>query len=172
MARIIRAKKRKSSGSKAAKVKTVTKRVYVQAKTKARRIRAAATERVSKKDIILAVAGAGVGSIGSSIVLTKIPESVPAVAKNGIVAAAGGVLAYYGIKKRNKALMGAGLGMAAVGAKGLISTAVPTLAAPRYNILHAPLARVPALNAPFTKTTLANPFVNDCARAIADEESI
>lgn len=178
MARIIskRSKKRKG-GKKAVKVITNTRRVYVAAKRKGRKIRRALGASMSKKDIVLAVAGAGVGSIGSAYVLAKIPDTLPggAVTKNAIVAAAGGAIAYYGIKKRNKAVMGAGLGMAAVGAKGLIGTAVPTLAGvPRYNILSAPIARTtPRLNAPYIKVnapTMGTPFVK--TPVFSDEESI
>lgn len=177
MARIIRKRGKRESGKKAVKVVTRTKSVYVAAKRKARRIRRAAGMSVNKKDIVLAVAGAGVGSIGSAFVLTKIPDTLPggAVTKNAIVAAAGGAITYYALKKRNKALMGAGLGMAAVGAKGLIGTAVPTLAGvPRYNVLSAPIARTtPRLNAPYIKVnapTMGTPFVK--TPVFTDEESI
>ena len=178
MARIIskRSKKRKG-GKKAVKVITKTRRVYVAAKRKGRKVRRALGASVNKKDIVLAVAGAGVGSIGSAYVLAKIPDTLPggAVTKNAIVAAAGGAIAYYGIKKRNKAVMGAGLGMAAVGAKGIIGTAVPTLAGvPRYNVLSAPIARTtPRLNAPYIKVnapTMGTPFVK--TPVFSDEESI
>lgn len=177
MARIIKKRAKREGGKKAAtKVITKTRRIYVGAKKKARRIRRAASQSVNKKDIVLAVAGAGVGSIGSAFVLTKIPDTIPggAISKNAIVAAAGGAITYYALKKKNKALMGAGLGMAAVGAKGLIGTAVPTLAGvPRYNILSAPIARTPRLNAPYIKVnapTMGTPFVN--VPAFNDEESI
>lgn len=174
MARMIKARKRRKSRGKAAQVKTVTRKIYVGAKRKARKFKRAAGVKVTKKDVILSVAGAGVGAIGSAVVLQKLPATLPAVAKNGIVAAAGGVLAYYGVKKRNMALTGFGTGMAAVGAKGLIGAAVPTLAGPRFNVLSAPIARVPRLNAPYIKTnTMAAPFVKTAAAAaFADEESI
>lgn len=177
MARIIKKSAKRKGGKKALKVITKTRRVYVAAKRKGRKVRRALGASVNKKDIVLAVAGAGVGSIGSAYVLTKIPDTLPggAVTKNAIVAAAGGAIAYYGIKKRNKAVMGAGLGMAAVGAKGLIGTAVPTLAGvPRYNILSAPIARTtPRLNAPYIKVnapTMAAPYIK--TPAFSDEESI
>ena len=175
MARVIKARKRRSSGGKAQKVKTVTRKIYVGAKRKARKFKKAAGIKVTKKDVILSVAGAGVGAIGSAVVLQKLPETLPAAAKNGIVAAAGGVLAYYGVKKRNMVLTGFGTGMAAVGAKGLIGVAVPTLAGPRYNVLSAPVVRVPRLNAPYIKVnkTMAAPFVKTAAAAaFADEDSI
>lgn len=176
MARVIKARKRRKSGGKASKVKTVTRKIYVSAKRKARKFKRAAGVKVTKKDVILSVAGAGVGAIGSAVVLQKLPATLPAVAKNGIITAAGGVLAYYGVKKRNMALTGFGTGMAAVGAKGLIGVAVPTLAGPRFNVLSAPIARVPRLNAPYIKVnsnTMAAPFVKTAAAAaFADEESI
>lgn len=145
-------------------VKTKTRRVYVNAKRAARRIRRAATQPVSKKDIVLAVAGAGVGSIGGAIVLTKIPASVPAMASNGGVAALGGVLTALGLKKRNKLIMGAGLGMAAVGVRGLIAGMVPTMAgyetAPRYYsyVPQIPATMAAPLAAPFDGEPLAAPF--------------
>lgn len=138
-------------------VKTKTKRIYVKAKRAARRIRRAATQPMSKKDIVLAVAGAGVGSIGGAVVLTKLPSSLPAVATNGGVAALGGVLTAYGLKRRNRLLMGAGLGMAAVGVRGIIANFVPTMAgyddAPRYRVI----PRLPATMA----APLAAPFAGD-----------
>ena len=136
-------------------VKTKTKKVYIKAKRAARRIKRAATQPVSKKDIVLAVAGAGVGSVGGAIVLSKLPATLPPMATNGGVAALGGVLTYIALKKRNKLLMGAGLGMAAVGVRGIISNFAPTMAgydsAPAY---------VPQIAAPFAGSyePLAAPF--------------
>ena len=152
-------------------VQTKTRRVYVKAKRAARRIRRAATAPVSKKDIVLAVAGAGVGSIGGAIVLTKLPASIPAVASNGGVAALGGVLTAVGIKKRNKLIMGAGLGMAAVGVRGLIAGFVPTMAGydsvPNY-------AYVPQLPAGTMAAPLAAPFAGEtlCAPFDGEEQKI
>lgn len=148
-------KRRSTKRAKKSAVKTVTKRIYVKAKKAARRARRAATQPVSKKDIILAVAGAGVGGIGGAIVLSKLPESLPDIAKNGGIAAAGGALTYFGIKKKNKVLMGAGLGMAAVGVRGIIAGFVPTMAGyeevPYYAApqIAAPFAGYEPLNAPF-----------------------
>lgn len=125
-----------------AKTRTVTKtkikRVYVKAKRAARRARRAATQPVSKKDIVLAVAGAGVGSIGGAIVLSKLPATLPPMATNGGVAALGGVLTAMGLKKKNKLLMGAGLGMAAVGVRGIIAGFVPTMAGYDENYTYVP----------------------------------
>lgn len=142
--------KKKKSGPKTRTrtiVKTKTRRVFVAAKRAGRRARRAAGERMSAADVLLSVAGAGVGSIGGSIVLAKMPEAIPDVAKNGILAAGGGFLAYKGIKKRNRLLMGLGLGAAAAAVTNIISGVISggtvsglsnlPLAAP-YNTLGAP----------------------------------
>lgn len=102
-------------------VKTKTRRVFVKAKNVARRARRAGGERMSTADIVLAVGGAGVGSIGGSLILSKMPEAVPDVAKNGILAAGGGFLAYKGLKKKNRLFLGLGLGAAAAGVTNLIA---------------------------------------------------
>ena len=142
--------KKKKSGPKTRTrtiVKTKTRRVFVAAKRAGRRARRAAGERMSAADVLLSVAGAGVGSIGGSIVLAKMPEAIPDVAKNGILAAGGGFLAYKGIKKRNRLFMGLGLGAAAAAVTNIISGVISggtvsglsnlPLAAP-YNTLGAP----------------------------------
>lgn len=142
--------KKKKSGTKTRTrtiVKTKTRRVFVAAKRAGRRARRAAGERMSAADVLLSVAGAGVGSIGGSIVLAKMPEAIPEVAKNGILAAGGGFLAYKGIKKRNRLFMGLGLGAAAAAVTNIISGVISggtvsglsnlPLAAP-YNTLGAP----------------------------------
>lgn len=143
-------------------VKTKTKRVYVKAKRAARRIKRAATQPVSKKDIVLAVAGAGVGSVGGAIVLSKLPASLPPMATNGGVAALGGILTYVALKKRNKLLMGAGLGMAAVGVRGVISSFAPTMAGyDEVNYSYVPQIAAP-MAAPF-----AAPFAGDSYEPLA-----
>lgn len=166
------AKRIKSKGGKTKTrtvVKTKTKRIYVKAKRAARRIKRAATQPVTKKDIILAVAGAGVGSVGGAIVLSKLPESLPPLATNGGVAALGGVVTYIGLKKKNKLLMGAGLGMAAVGARGLIANFVPTMAGYDehvYNVV--PVEQIAApVAAPF-----AAPFAGESLALSEGEETI
>ena len=128
-------------------VKTKTRRVFVAAKRAGKRARRAAGERMNAADIVLSVAGAGVGSIGGSLLLAKMPEAIPDVAKNGILAAGGGFLAYKGIKKRNRLFMGLGLGAAAAAVTNIISGIMSggtvsglsnlPLAAP-YNTLGAP----------------------------------
>ncbi len=101
-------------------VKTKTRRVYVAAKNAGRRIRRAGGERMGTGEIVLAVAGAGVGSIGGSILLSKIPESIPDIAKNGALSALGGFLAYKGLRKKNRLFLGLGLGAAAAGVTNII----------------------------------------------------
>ena len=154
MARKIKRAKRKST---AVATKPVTRRIYVKAKRAGRKIRRAATQPVSKKDIILAVAGAGVGGIGGAIVLSKIPG--PDMVKNGATAAIGGVVTYMGLKKKNKLLMGAGLGMAAVGVQGILAGFIPSatssemMGAPYYYAqrpqIAAPVHGYEPLSAPF-----------------------
>lgn len=142
--------KKKKSGPKTRTrtiVKTKTRRVFVAAKRAGRRARRAAGERMSAADVVLSVAGAGVGSIGGSLLLAKMPEAIPDVAKNGILAAGGGFLAYKGIKKRNRLFMGLGLGAAAAAVTNIISGVISggtvsglsnlPLASP-YNTLGAP----------------------------------
>lgn len=106
------------------KIVTKTRRVFVNAKRKGRAIRRAAGERLNATDIILAVGGAGVGSIGGSIILAKMPEAVPDMAKNGILAALGGFAAYKGLKKKNKLLLGLGMGAAAAAATNIIGNVI------------------------------------------------
>lgn len=152
MAKIIKSSKRrtKKGGKSKTVTKTVTKKVYVKAKKAGRKFKKAAGQRVNFKDAAFAVAGAGVGAVGGSFVITKIPETVPAAATNAGVAVLGAAVALFGMKKRNKALMGAGLGMGAVGVRGLVANVVPTMAG--YDSLPA-YTYTPALAAP-----LAAPF--------------
>ena len=121
--------------------KTVTKTrvVKVKAKRAGRKFRRAASSPVS-----FAVAGAGAGGIGGAFVVSKIPATIPTAASNGIVAALGAVVAAFGMKKRNRVIMGAGLGMGAVGVRGLVASAVPTMAG--YNDVPT---YIPQLSAPF-----------------------
>ncbi len=134
---------------KRSKTRTVTKtrNIYVSAKRKARKIKRAAGERMSAADIALAVGGAGVGSIGGSILLSKMPDAIPDVAKNGILAAAGGFLAYKGLKKKNKLFLGLGLGAAAAGATNLIANVISGSTVSGCSDLAAPYVQ---LAAPYT----------------------
>ncbi|MEE6207557.1 MAG: hypothetical protein VZR95_05850 [Alphaproteobacteria bacterium] len=155
MAKIIKAKK---SGGAKTRVITKVKRVTVGAKRAAKRARRAVSVNVSKKDILVTCAAGGAGAIGSAFLVSKMPESVPDIGKNAIIVAVGAFAAYKGFKKRNKALIGAGIGAASVGAAGLVSSAkaaadakadADTVSAP----LSAPLSAIAfddaaALNAP------------------------
>ncbi len=148
------------------KIITKTRRVFVNAKRKGRAIRRAAGERMNATDIILAVGGAGVGSIGGSIILAKMPEAVPDLAKNGILAALGGFAAYKGLKKKNKLLLGLGMGAAAAAATNIIGNVISgsgtvsgaysnlNLAAP-YGTLAAPYS---GLNGAASNLNLAAPL--------------
>ena len=127
--------------------KTKTRRVYVAAKNAAKRARRAGGERMGTADIVLAVGGAGVGSIGGSILLAKMPEGIPDIAKNGALSALGGFFAYKGLRKKNRLLLGLGLGAAAAGVTNIIGNLISggtvsgvanwQLAAP-YNTMGSP----------------------------------
>ena len=162
MAKMIQ-KSRRRRRSVTKSVRRAGRRVIVKTKEIYRR---AKSINVTKKDIILSVAGAGAGAIGSAIVLQKLPIQ-NTLAKNAVVTAVGGFLAYKGVKKRNMAITGLGMGMAAVGAKGLVGVAVPSLAAPYVTTpLDAPYVR--ALGAPVVRRY---PRLNGC-RTVRDEEYI
>lgn len=136
--------------AKKKKGKAVTvRKVYVKAKEKARKVRRYAGQSVTKKDIILGVGGAALGGVGGALLLQKMPEAVPPMLQNGITAFVGGVLAYKGIKNRNKLLMGLGLGLGAVGARGLIGSVVPSLAGDDVDELWPGYEYNQELSAPF-----------------------
>lgn len=154
MAKIIKAKK---SGGAKTRVITKVKRVTVGAKRAAKRARRAVSVNVSKKDIIVTCAAGGVGAIGSAFLVSKMPETVPDMGKNAIIVAVGAFAAYKGFKKRNKALIGAGIGAASVGAAGLVAGAKSAAAASTAATVSAPLSaplsaiafdEAAALNAP------------------------
>lgn len=126
MAKIVKRSKR---GGVKTRVITKYKRVTVAAKRGAKRVRRAAGVTVSKKAIAVTVAAGGAGAIGSALVISKMPESVPDIAKNGIMVAIGAAVAYRGFKRRNNALIGAGIGAASVGVTGVISAAKESAAA-------------------------------------------
>ena len=165
MAKIIKRKRRRGGAKKAAK--SAARRVVVQTKKVYRRAKGI---NVTTKDVVISVAAGGAGAIGSAVVIQKLPATLNPTIKNAIVTAAGGFLAYKGVKKRNMALTGAGMGMAAVGAANMAKQFipnVPTLGAPFVN---------PQLGAPIRTRTLKAPFVKPvalrgCAK-IADEDYI
>lgn len=122
MARIIKKKRRRGGAAKkaATKVKVITRRVVEKAKSAYRSGRA---WNVSKKDIVLSVAGAGAGAVAAPLVVSLAEGyKVPSMASSAIVAAIGGFAAYKGLKKKNMIITGAGMGMAASGAATLISS--------------------------------------------------
>lgn len=165
MAKIINTRRRRSSGKVKKDAKRAARRVIVQTKKAYRRARSI---NVTTKDVVISVAAGGAGAIGSAFVLKKLPIENDYV-KNAAVIALGGFLTYKGVKKRNMALTGAGMGMAAVGASNVITKFIPagTMAAPYVNpSLAAPIAyRRPALNAPFVRPSVA-------VRTVKDEEYI
>ena len=151
------AKIKKPKTSTKTKIVTKVKRIKVAAKSVARRARKAAGVNVSRRDIVVTCAAGGVGAIGSALIVSKMPESVPDMAKNGIVVAIGAFAAYRGFKRRNKVLIGAGIGAASVGAAGLVASAKSMAAASKPSTAAAPLAaplsaisfdQAAALNAP------------------------
>ena len=158
MARIVKAKKR---GGAKTRVITKIKRVKVAAKSAARRARRAAGVSVSRRDVVITCAAGGAGAIGSALLVSKMPERVPDVGKNAIVVALGAFAAYRGYKKRNKILVGAGIGAASVGCAGLVASA-KTAATATATTTNAPLAipfeQVAKLAAPVDVAEFAAPF--------------
>lgn len=120
MAKIIKKKRRRGGAAKkaATKIKYVTRNVVTKAK---KAYRSGRSWNVSKKDIVVSVAGAGAGAVAAPLVVSVISSAIPAPASNALIAAAGGFLAYKGLKKKNMLFTGAGMGMAASAAAGLIS---------------------------------------------------
>lgn len=166
MAKIISKKRRRGGAKKAAK--SAARRVIVQTKKVYKRAKGI---NVTTKDVVISVAAGGAGAIGSAIVIEKLPATINDTLKNAIVTAAGGFLAYKGVKKRNMALTGAGMGMAAVGAAKMAKQFipnVPTLGAPFTNpMLAAPIRMRRTVGAPFTKPVA----LRGCAK-VADEDYI
>lgn len=156
MARIVKAKKR---GGAKTRVITKIKRVKVAAKSAARRARRAAGVSVSRRDVVITCAAGGAGAIGSALLVSKMPESVPDVGKNAIVVALGAFAAYRGYKKRNKILVGAGIGAASVGCAGLVASAKTAATATTTNApLAIPFEQVAKLAAPVDVAEFAAPF--------------
>ena len=166
MAKIISKKRRRGGAKKAAK--SAARRVIVQTKKVYKRAKGI---NVTTKDVVISVAAGGAGAIGSAIVIEKLPATINDTLKNAIVTAAGGFLAYKGVKKRNMALTGAGMGMAAVGAAKMAKQFipnVPALGAPFTNpMLAAPIRMRRTVGAPFTKPVA----LRGCAK-VADEDYI
>lgn len=176
MAKLIKARRRRSTGAKIAKkARRAARRVVVQTK---KIYRSARGVNLSKKDIIISVAAGGAGAIGAAFVMQKIPATGPLAykgVKNGLVAAAGGFIAYKGMKKKNWALASAGLGMAAAGAAGAIREFAPSLpgGTTTTTTAAAPYINAPRLAAPLARRTFAAPYINaPRVRAVSDEEYI
>jgi uncharacterized membrane protein YebE (DUF533 family) len=155
MAKVVKARK----GGRKTRVVTKIQRVKVQAKRAASRARRAVSVNVSKRDIVVTCAAGGAGAIGSALLVSKMPETVPDTGKNAIVVAIGAFAAYRGFKKRNKVLIGAGIGAASVGCAGLVSsvkaaTTTTTVSAP----LAIPYSQAARLAAPVDVTEFAAPF--------------
>lgn len=168
MAKVMTKKKKKKGAGNAVAtaVKTKTRTVF-------KTVRKAGKINVSKKDIALSVIGAGAGSVGGALLVQKMPESVPDVAKNAIVAAIGGFVAYKGLKSKNMAFVGVGMGAAAMGAAGVIGEVIKKTTTENASV-SAPycLAR-PYVNTP----TMNGPFVDLASRAqvrkpYADQEAV
>lgn len=166
MAKIISKKRRRGGAKKAAK--SAARRVIVQTKKVYKHAKGI---NVTTKDVVISVAAGGAGAIGSAIVIEKLPATINDTLKNAIVTAAGGFLAYKGVKKRNMALTGAGMGMAAVGAAKMAKQFipnVPALGAPFVNpMLAAPIRMKRTVGAPFVKSVA----LRGCAK-VADEDYI
>ena len=166
MAKIISKKRRRGGAKKAAK--SAARRVIVRTKKVYKRAKGI---NVTTKDVVISVAAGGAGAIGSAIVIEKLPATLNDTLKNALVTSVGGFLAYKGVKKRNMALTGAGMGMAAVGAAKMAKQFipnVPTLGAPFTNpMLAAPIRMRRTVGAPFTKPVA----LRGCAK-VADEDYI
>lgn len=172
MAKIIKARRRSTGAKIAKKARAAASRVVVKTKNI---YRSAKGVNLSKKDIIISVAAGGAGAIGAAFVMQKIPATGPLAikgVKNGLVAAAGGFLAYKGMKKKNWALASAGLGMAAAGAAGAIREFAPSLPGSTTTTA-APYINAPRLAAPIARRPVAAPYMTaPRVRAVADEEYI
>ena len=129
MARIIKSKKSRRGGAKnaARKVKVITRNIVQKSHAAYKR---AAGWKITKKDLVLSVAGAGAGAISVPVANKYLPKSWPSVVKNGVFAVAGGAIAYWALKKKNMLITGAGMGMAASGAASMISGDSSTMSGP------------------------------------------
>lgn len=165
MAKVVKnTKKRSQAPAVASKVKTKTRTVV-------KTIKKAGKINVTKRDIILSVAGAGVGSVGGAILVQKMPSAVPDIAKNAIVAGLGGFVAYKGLKSKNMAFVGVGMGAAAAGAAGVIGSVMTKVSTPAVNgpyCLARPYVQTPTMNGTFvdlkTRAQVVKPY--------ADEEAV
>lgn len=79
------------------------------------------------KDTGMLLIGAGAGAVVGSKGFSMLPVSSTLI-KNGAQTVFGGVLAYYGYKKKNNLILGAGVGCAGAGVSRLVTNALPMLA--------------------------------------------
>lgn len=78
-------------------------------------------------DTGLLVIGAGAGAVVGSKAFSMLPVGNTLI-KNGAQTAVGAALAFYGYKKKNNLIMGAGVGCAAAGVARIATNALPMLA--------------------------------------------
>lgn len=78
-------------------------------------------------DTGLLVIGAGAGAVVGSKAFSMLPVGNTLI-KNGAQTAVGAALAFYGYKKKNNLIMGAGIGCAAAGVSRIATNALPMLA--------------------------------------------
>ena len=78
-------------------------------------------------DTGLLVLGAGAGAVVGSKAFSMLPVGNTLI-KNGAQTAVGAALAFYGYKKKNNLIMGAGVGCAAAGVARIAINALPMLA--------------------------------------------
>ena len=78
-------------------------------------------------DTGLLVVGAGAGAVIGTKAFSMLPVE-NTIVKNGAQTAAGAALAFYGYKKKNNLIMGAGVGCAAAGVARIATNALPMLA--------------------------------------------
>lgn len=172
MAKIIKTKRRSTGVKVAKKARRAARRVVVKTK---KIYRSAKGVNLSKKDVIISVAAGGAGAIGAAFILSKLPSTGPLAykgVKNGLVAAAGGFLAYKGMKRKNWAIASAGLGMAAAGAANAIREFAPSLPG-GTSTTAAPYINAPRLAAPIVRRPVAAPYINaPRVRTVSDEEYI
>lgn len=156
MAKIITTRRRRSAGKVAKKAKAAARRVVVKTK---KIYRSAKGVNLSKKDIVVSVAAGGVGAIGSALVLSKLPSTgvfANSKVKNGLVAAAGGFIAYKGMKMKKFPVAAAGIGMAAVAASNIIGDFMPAAATTAAPYINAPRLAAPIMRRP---SPVAAPYV-------------
>lgn len=164
MARIIKAKKRRSGAKKARR--SASRSVVVRTKKIYRRAKGI---NVTTKDVIISVAAGGAGAIASTVVAEKLPIANETV-KAAAITAVGGFLTYKGVKKKNMAVTGLGMGMSAAGAATMIKKFVPGVSP-----VGAPFIN-PQLAGPSRRRVLRAPYINPLSlsgcRSIPEEDYV